>query len=128
VQTQPLADATRSIGPVAECLVLDQHVDGSKCARRLGWQPAHGGFVDGVERYHSRVARITHRMSPSPRGLRADQSRIRRDPPATRDENTLEPDSVRRLRDVFSHLGVLAIRWRLDRVRRRACRSPRVST
>jgi nucleoside-diphosphate-sugar epimerase len=52
VETQSVADASRSIGPVADCLVLDQHVDGSKCARRLGWQPAHGGFVDGVERYH----------------------------------------------------------------------------
>lgn len=35
----------------AHCLVLNQHVDSSKAVRMLGWQPRHGGFVDGVSRY-----------------------------------------------------------------------------
>ncbi|HTF86802.1 MAG TPA: NAD-dependent epimerase/dehydratase family protein [Planctomycetota bacterium] len=36
---------------MAECLAFDQHVDASKAVRMLGWQPRHGGFVDGVARY-----------------------------------------------------------------------------
>jgi nucleoside-diphosphate-sugar epimerase len=48
----PVAEAAKAYGPMAECLALNQNVDGSKCARVLGWQPRHGGFVDGVERYY----------------------------------------------------------------------------
>ncbi|MEW6443011.1 MAG: NAD-dependent epimerase/dehydratase family protein [bacterium] len=45
----PLAEAAKSMGDVAECLALDQHVDARKAVRLLGWQPRHGGFVDEVE-------------------------------------------------------------------------------
>jgi nucleoside-diphosphate-sugar epimerase len=52
VNTAPVEEAAKLLGPMAECLVLDQHVDSSKAARLLGWQPRHGGFVDGVDRYY----------------------------------------------------------------------------
>jgi nucleoside-diphosphate-sugar epimerase len=48
----PLAEAATALGAAfAECLALNQHVDSSKAVRLLGWQPRHGGFVDGAERY-----------------------------------------------------------------------------
>ena len=43
-----LAEASKTFGLMAECLALDQHVDSRKAVRLLGWQPRHGGFVDGV--------------------------------------------------------------------------------
>ena len=52
VQSTAKEDAAKQMGPIVECLTLDQHVDSSKAARLLGWQPRHGGFVDGVERYY----------------------------------------------------------------------------
>lgn len=45
-------DAAKMMGPIAECLTLDQHVDSSKAMRLLNWNPRHGGFVDGVKRYY----------------------------------------------------------------------------
>lgn len=48
----PLEEAIKTMGPIATCLALDQHVDSSKAVRWLGWQPRHGGFVDGVARYY----------------------------------------------------------------------------
>jgi hypothetical protein len=39
------------MGDFAEALTLDQHVDSRKAVRRLGWQPRHGGFLDGVVTY-----------------------------------------------------------------------------
>jgi nucleoside-diphosphate-sugar epimerase len=51
VQTIPLAEALKTMGSYAECLTFNQHVDSSKAVRMLGWQPRHGGFVDGVTRY-----------------------------------------------------------------------------
>ncbi len=51
VNAVPLAEAARQMGPFAECLALDQHVDSRKAVRMLGWQPRHGGFVDGAARY-----------------------------------------------------------------------------
>jgi len=51
VETVPVENALKEMGPFAEALAADQHVDSSKAARLLGWQPRHGGFVDGVERY-----------------------------------------------------------------------------
>lgn len=48
----PVAEAAKTMGDFAECLALDQHVDGRKAVHLLGWQPKHGGFVDGVETYH----------------------------------------------------------------------------
>ena len=52
VQTVPVEDALKEMGPFAEALAADQHVDASKAVRMLGWQPRHGGFVDGVDRYY----------------------------------------------------------------------------
>ncbi len=51
VRTVSVEQARGEMGPLADCLVLDQHVDSSKAVRSLGWQPRHGGFVDGVGRY-----------------------------------------------------------------------------
>jgi nucleoside-diphosphate-sugar epimerase len=51
VRYVPLAEATKAMGPFAEALALDQHVSSWKLARRLGWQPQHGGFVDGVQTF-----------------------------------------------------------------------------
>ncbi len=42
----PLADAAKAMGPYAECLAVDQHVDSRKAVRLLGWRPRHSGFVD----------------------------------------------------------------------------------
>jgi nucleoside-diphosphate-sugar epimerase len=47
----PVAEAAKTMGDLAECLALDQHVDASKAARLLGWQPKHTGFVEDVETY-----------------------------------------------------------------------------
>jgi nucleoside-diphosphate-sugar epimerase len=51
VATVPLDEAMKTMGPYARCLIVNQHVDSSKAVRMLGWQPRHGGFVDGVARY-----------------------------------------------------------------------------
>ncbi len=51
VTAVPLAEATKTLGAYAECLTLNQHADSRKAVRMLGWQPRHGGFVDGVTRY-----------------------------------------------------------------------------
>jgi nucleoside-diphosphate-sugar epimerase len=45
----PVSEATAKLGPFAECLALDQHVDAAKAVRLLGWQPRHGGFVDEAQ-------------------------------------------------------------------------------
>jgi nucleoside-diphosphate-sugar epimerase len=47
----PLREAHEAMGDFAECLAVDQHVDSRKAVRRLGWQPKHGGFVDGAATY-----------------------------------------------------------------------------
>ncbi|MGA9853486.1 MAG: NAD-dependent epimerase/dehydratase family protein [Gammaproteobacteria bacterium] len=49
----PLAQAEKEMGDFAECLALNQHVDGRRAVRLLGWQPKHGGFVDGVSTYYA---------------------------------------------------------------------------
>lgn len=51
VQKVPTNEMVKKMGDFAECLTLDQHVDSSKAMSLLNWQPRHGGFVDGVERY-----------------------------------------------------------------------------
>jgi len=51
IQYIPLEEAAKTMGPYAECLVLDQHVDAGKAARMLNWIPQHQSFVDGVETY-----------------------------------------------------------------------------
>lgn len=52
VTCMPVDEARKTMGAFAECLALDQHVDARKAVRMLGWQPHHGGFVDGVSRYY----------------------------------------------------------------------------
>jgi nucleoside-diphosphate-sugar epimerase len=52
VAVTPLDEARAKMGALADCLALDQHVDSSKAAHLLGWQPRHAGFVDGVDRYY----------------------------------------------------------------------------
>lgn len=51
VQHQPVAEARQALGPMAEALALDQHVDSRKAVRRLGWYPRHTGFVAETETY-----------------------------------------------------------------------------
>ena len=51
VESIPVEVAAKSMGPMAECLALDQHID-CQAARLLGWQPRHGGFMDDVVRYY----------------------------------------------------------------------------
>lgn len=61
-RVEPIAadDAQRQLGALVEPLSFTQHVDSSKAARLLGWQPRHAGFVDEVERlylaWHARRA------------------------------------------------------------------------
>jgi nucleoside-diphosphate-sugar epimerase len=50
-QLVPLAEAAKSMGDFAECLALDQHIDASKAARLLGWQPKHQSFVAEIATY-----------------------------------------------------------------------------
>jgi len=49
----PLPEAEKNMGDFAECLALNQHVDSRKAVRLLGWQPQHGGFVDGISTYYA---------------------------------------------------------------------------
>ena len=51
IQYLPLEEAVKSMGPFAECLALDQHVDRGKALRMLSWTPRHQSFVDGIETY-----------------------------------------------------------------------------
>jgi hypothetical protein len=48
----PVAETAKTMGDFAECLALDQHVDGRKALLLLCWQPRHDGFADGVKAYH----------------------------------------------------------------------------
>ncbi|MGH9645933.1 MAG: NAD-dependent epimerase/dehydratase family protein [Bryobacteraceae bacterium] len=52
VVSQPVEEAARQLGPMADALTFNQHIDSSKAARLLGWQPRHGGFADGADRYY----------------------------------------------------------------------------
>lgn len=45
----PVSEGAASMGDLAECLALDQHVDARKAVRLLGWQPRHGGFADEAQ-------------------------------------------------------------------------------
>lgn len=47
----PLEEAVKTMGDVAECLAMEQHVDSRKAVRLLGWQPRFGGFADGAATY-----------------------------------------------------------------------------
>jgi nucleoside-diphosphate-sugar epimerase len=48
-----MEEAAKTMGDLATSLALDQHVDSRKAVSRLGWQPRHGGFVDGVDTYYA---------------------------------------------------------------------------
>jgi nucleoside-diphosphate-sugar epimerase len=48
----PVEKARAEMGPLADALALDQHVDSLKARTLLRWQPRHDGFVDGAERYY----------------------------------------------------------------------------
>jgi nucleoside-diphosphate-sugar epimerase len=51
VQSIPLEAATQKLGPLAQCLALNQVIDSSKAESKLGWHPRHHGFVRGVDQY-----------------------------------------------------------------------------
>jgi nucleoside-diphosphate-sugar epimerase len=53
VRLVSVEEAAQTMGDLASCLALDQHVDSRKAVSRLGWQPRHGGFVDGVDTYYA---------------------------------------------------------------------------
>ncbi len=53
VRLVPVEEAAKAVGDLAASLALDQHVDSRKAVSRLGWQPRHGGFVDGVDTYYA---------------------------------------------------------------------------
>jgi nucleoside-diphosphate-sugar epimerase len=53
VRLVPVEDAVPTLGDLAPCLALDQHVDSRKAVSRLGWQPRHSGFVDGIDTYYA---------------------------------------------------------------------------
>jgi nucleoside-diphosphate-sugar epimerase len=53
VRLVPVEEAAKAVGDLAASLALDQHVDSRRAVSRLGWQPRHGGFVDGIETYYA---------------------------------------------------------------------------
>ncbi|MGH9614312.1 MAG: NAD-dependent epimerase/dehydratase family protein [Bryobacteraceae bacterium] len=52
VVSQPVEEAAKQLGPMAEALTFNQHIDSAKAVRLLGWQPRHAGFADGADRYY----------------------------------------------------------------------------
>lgn len=54
-----LTEAEKVMGPMAECLTLNQCLDASKAARLLGWYPRHTAFADQAARYY-RSWKATH--------------------------------------------------------------------
>lgn len=52
IEYQPVKEAVSNMGPVAEALALDQHVDSRKAVNLLDWQPKFGGFVDDAETFY----------------------------------------------------------------------------
>ena len=51
VQALTADEARRAFGPLAEGLLLDQQVDGSKARRLLGWEPKFSGFAARADRF-----------------------------------------------------------------------------
>jgi nucleoside-diphosphate-sugar epimerase len=47
----PVEEATTTLGPLAESLALDQHLDARKATEQLGWHPRHNGFAGDAETY-----------------------------------------------------------------------------
>jgi nucleoside-diphosphate-sugar epimerase len=50
VNLVPVPEAAKTLGPMTDCLAMNQHLDSSKAARLLGWHPRHPGFVDEAPR------------------------------------------------------------------------------
>ena len=48
VEWLPLDRARETMGPVADCLVLDQQVLSTKAARELGWKPSGPGVLQAI--------------------------------------------------------------------------------
>jgi nucleoside-diphosphate-sugar epimerase len=44
-------EAKKTFREMAECLAMDQQVDGRKATRLLGWHPKHNGFIEEVGTY-----------------------------------------------------------------------------
>lgn len=53
IKTVPVQEAAEEMGPMAEALAINQHVDARKAVRLLGWQPKYGGFVDEAQLYYN---------------------------------------------------------------------------
>lgn len=53
LETVPLAAARQTMGDLADCLALDQHVSAAQAAARLGWRPRHAGFVAEAPAYYA---------------------------------------------------------------------------
>jgi len=51
VRAWPLEEARKKLGPYADCLAMDQRVDGGKAERVLGWRPRARGFRDDAALY-----------------------------------------------------------------------------
>jgi nucleoside-diphosphate-sugar epimerase len=51
VRTWPLEEARKKLGPYADCLAIDQRVDGGKAERLLSWRPKARGFRDDAALY-----------------------------------------------------------------------------
>lgn len=47
----PTAEAAQNMGPMAEALAVNQHIDASKAKNVLGWESRHPNFVDNIETY-----------------------------------------------------------------------------
>lgn len=52
VKTLSPEEARAAFGGLAEGLLLDQEVDGSKAQRLLGWEPRFSGFAAAADRFH----------------------------------------------------------------------------
>lgn len=50
VEHVAVEEVRAATGAIADCLVLDQHVSAAKARDRLGWTPAHAGFVAEARR------------------------------------------------------------------------------
>ncbi len=51
IPSTPLADALKTVGPMAEAYAQSTRIDSRKAARLLRWKPRHIGFTDETETY-----------------------------------------------------------------------------
>ena len=52
VVSTPVEEGRRVMGPMADCLVLNQRLDASKAVQMLGWRPRHPSFTAGAARHY----------------------------------------------------------------------------